>query len=292
MNRDSISPPPLDTGFTVLGEYTIGLYPDEDPYSNETTWLLPYFPTDVIWLVYALYRSHRDDRELAYPSAKQIALESGLCVRAVRQAISWLIEDGALQPVEPDEVRGPVRFYYPEADCRIRAGENILAYPACAGEPTITRAQLYFVNDFFQEEGKACPIPNWFLRDPEIPPGEKRLGALIAGLGEPCAFASFAKRLDVTPRTIARRVAFLRKEGKLESQGKGESRALFLLIPPEPPKRTRTDCDESDSPDAPSVGGERDLCQGSGAPDVRGRVHQMSPVAGPASATPSAGEQA
>jgi hypothetical protein len=276
MHDQTASPPLSLSGSTVLGEYTIGLYPNEDPYSDEVTWLLPYFPTDAIWLVYALYRSHRDDRELAYPSAKQIAQESGLCVRAVRQAISWLVGDGALEPVEPDEVRGPLRSYYPDADCRRRAGERILGYPACAGEPIITRAQLYFVNGFFKE-GEPSPVPNWFLRDPNIPPGEKRLGALIGGLAQRRAFASvewYANQLDVTPRTIARRVAFLRKEGKLEQHGKSESGTCLLSIPSEPPKSTT------------------DFCQGWGASGVWGGVHQASPNAGSTLATPSAGARA
>ena len=263
----AVSPSLSSSGLRVLGEYTIGLYPDENPYSGETTWL-PYFPTDAVWLVYALYRFHRDDHDLAHPSAKQIVQESGLCIRAVRRAIAWLIEDGALEPVWPDEVRGPFRSYFPEADCRIRAGEKILAYAACAGEPIITRTQLYFCNGFLKE-GNPCPVPNWFLRDPAIPPGEKRLGALIAGLRQRRAGASFewyAKQLDVTPRTIARRVAFLRKEGKLHQQGVGASGTLLVSIPSEPPNAVGTS----------GLRDEAHSCQGWDAPDVRGGMHLAS----------------
>jgi hypothetical protein len=180
----------------------------------------------------------------------------------VRKAIAWLVEDGALEPLQPDEVRGPLRFYYPEADCRIRAGEKILACAACAGEPIITRTQLYFVNHF-SNEGDCSAVPNWFLRDPNIPPGEKRLGALVAGLAQRRAIASvewYAKQLDVTPRTIARRMASLRKEVGFERQGKGESGKLLLSIPPEPPKKKGDSCQGWSAPEVTQ--GLEALCDG------------------------------
>jgi hypothetical protein len=224
----SLRPPTKD--FTLLGEHEIGA-------EIEDGMLFWHFPTDAIWVVYALYRSHMDERELAYPSAKELAEESGLSIRAIRHARAFLEKD-LLDAVQPDETRRGVHHYYPDVDCRIRAGEKILVAIPFVGEPIVTRTQLYFVASLVNK-GHLCPVPNWFLRDPSIPPPHKRLGAMIAGLAQRrpsfASYSWFAERLDVDKRTIARRVSSLRRAGKLIHHGYSRSGSSLLSIPAERP---------------------------------------------------------